>query len=368
MHPNEPLGRHISPALDEARLARQRAAIEAATRAPARRPRAWSIAAVCAVMALAGFLWLHTRAAPSDEPVAGAVAEASTRGEVITLPDGSRIAFAPQSKATLLAVKPELVRLELERGGADFDVTHVDGRPFIVAAKGYEVQVLGTRFSVRLSPSLLEVKVARGKVRVVRTGDEASTRVLDAGETWSIELERASNEPAPRGTAPQETAPVASAPIAPVLSSEPPAEPAPSAPSPGLAAPGATHSAADGPKELLARAERARAAHRSADEAAALNTLRLRYRSDPRAGLAAFELGRLRLDTLHDPAGAAESFADAISLAPDAPFREDAEARRIEALEAMGDRRRCIEARSAYLSRYPDGLHRPSVSAACSAP
>jgi hypothetical protein len=81
--------------------------------------------------------------------------------------------------------------------------------------------------------------------------------------------------------------------------------------------------------------------------------------------LAAFELGRLRQDTLHDPAGAADAFADAIVLAPNGPFREDAEARRVEALDAAGRRERCAEAKAAFLARYAAGIHRQRVSTMC---
>ncbi|HTQ47109.1 MAG TPA: hypothetical protein VMI75_30350, partial [Polyangiaceae bacterium] len=62
----------------------------------------------------------------------------------------------------------------------------------------------------------------------------------------------------------------------------------------------------------------------------------------------------LRLDALGDPAGALAAFDDAIVLAPRAGFREDAEARRVEALDRMNDTR-CPAARQAFLARYPHG-------------
>jgi transmembrane sensor len=124
----------------------------------------------------------------------------------------------------------------------------------------------------------------------------------------------------------------------------------------------------EGPRELLARATDARSKGKPRDAAVALDTLRKRYRSDARAGLAAFELGRVRMDALADPAGAAEAFADAIALAPSAPFREDAEARRVEALDALPDRSRCEHARDAYLTRYPSGLHTKQIALRCKRP
>ena len=90
------------------------------------------------------------------------------------------------------------------------------------------------------------------------------------------------------------------------------------------------------PPELLRLAEVARSAGRLAEAARAFDALRHKYRGDARAGLAAFELGRIRLDSMGNAAGAAEAFADAIALSPGAPFREDAEARRVQALERSG--------------------------------
>jgi transmembrane sensor len=103
------------------------------------------------------------------------------------------------------------------------------------------------------------------------------------------------------------------------------------------------------------------------DAERALDTLRKRHRGDPRAALAAFELGRLRLDTLGNPAGAAEALTDAITLAPGASFREDAEARRVQALDASHARAACAAARDAYLARYPKGAHAAVVHARCGA-
>jgi hypothetical protein len=117
-------------------------------------------------------------------------------------------------------------------------------------------------------------------------------------------------------------------------------------------------------KQLFEAADTARAAGRTKDAAALLDRVRRHYRSDARAGLAAFQLGRLRLDSLGDPSGAVEALDDSIALAPTASFREDAEARRIEALERAGDPR-CREARENYLARYAAGVHVKEVSARC---
>jgi tetratricopeptide (TPR) repeat protein len=121
----------------------------------------------------------------------------------------------------------------------------------------------------------------------------------------------------------------------------------------------------EGARELFDDAQRARAEGRSADAARAFDRLRRTYPRDARAALAAFELGRLRLDALGDPRGAEEALRDAIALGPSSPFREDAESRRIEALGRIGDAAGCASARAAYLARWPNGTYRRAVELGC---
>lgn len=351
MDPREPLGRHVTPKLDEARLARQRDAI--AARIDSRKRARWLLLLAPVVCAAAVVLLLLSfRGSRESSATVGTVVQAPS-GEPLsmTLLDGSHVVLDPAAQLSLMSLLPRDIRLELNRGGIDLDVTHQEDRAFVVVAAGYEVRVLGTRFAVRLLPAgeepTLEVKVLRGRVRVTRIGEPADLRVLGAGETWSTALGPISKVDEPPSTLP-------------AVGAEPPPSASPSA---SVAAP--PPSARIGAKELWSQAEAARASKRFRDEALALDTLRLRHRSDPRAGLAAFELGRLRQDTLHDPAGAAEAFGDAIVLAPSGPFREDAEARRIEALDTAGRRDQCSEAKAAFLARYPAGIHRQRVSVMC---
>jgi transmembrane sensor len=353
------LGRHLAPALDDARLDRQVAAIAERGGLGHRRARdvrrfltfamrtmcvgVVALAVIVSVTAVRSRLIARLSAEPTGGALAGTTFEAPAGGETITLGDGSRAVLEARSKLTLLTVRPEMVRVALERGGVDLDVVHADGKQFVVDARGYEVRVLGTRFSVLLGETegapALEVRVARGRVRVTRGSEEGAgetqdVRVLDAGETWS-------------------TAPV----TVPVPESEGALGP--------RAKPPAVAGIGESPRALLARAEAFRAANDPRAAARLFDALRVRHRSDPRAGLAAFELGRLRLDRLDDPRGAAEAFNDAIAVAPDAPFREDAQARLVEAYDASRDHSRCLDAQSAYLLRYPRGVHRDKIAARC---
>jgi hypothetical protein len=357
------LGRHIAPALDGARLDRQVAAIAERAGLGHRRPRherrfltlavgtmfvgLVAFGAIVSVMAVRSRLIARLRAEPTGAALADTTFEAPAGGETITLGDGSRAVLEARSKLILLSVRPELVRVGLERGGVDLDVVHADGKQFVVDARGYEIRVLGTRFSVRLGETegaaALEVRVARGRVRVTRgredgAGGDASgnqdVRVLDAGETWSS---------APAGVPEREGEGAPAARLKPPVGA-------------GIG---------ESPRALLARAEAFRAANNPRAAARLFDALRVQHRNDPRAGLAAFELGRLRLDRLDDPRGAAEALNDAIAVAPDASFREDAQARLVEAYAASHDRSRCRDARAAYLLRYPRGVHRDKIAARC---
>jgi hypothetical protein len=337
----KPLGRHIEPTLDDARLDRQVSAIVAAG---ARRPRGWRglVAVAAAGVAVAALITWRPGAAPRTPTARPAGLAGAAGHETFTLADGSRAVLDPRSELTLGTMRADLVSVELQRGGVDLDVVHAEGKQFLVLARGYEIRVLGTRFTVRVGDGSGEpavvVAVIRGRVRVTRVDDGANARVLEAGETWSA----GPPAPATAGTATDPGRP-------------PPVRGG------GPGGPEAGESAG----HLLARAEALRAADDPRGAARVLAVLRARYPSDPRAGLAAFELGRLRLDRLGDPRGAARAFADAVAIAPGAPFREDAQARLVEAYAAGGERVRCLDAQSAYLSRYPRGVHRQKVASRC---
>ncbi|HVU52418.1 MAG TPA: FecR family protein, partial [Polyangia bacterium] len=189
--PNGPLGRHVAPALDEARLERQRAAVAARVQPRGGRTSALAGAAVglSCVLAIAALVARRERPAPAP----GTVIETAAGGETITLPEGSRVQLEAQSRLTLAEARAESVRLELERGGVTLDVVPSSRRPFVVVAEGYEARVLGTRFSVRLDEGggrarSIEVEVTRGRVRVARVGDDGDVRTLGAGERWSAPL------------------------------------------------------------------------------------------------------------------------------------------------------------------------------------
>ena len=359
------LGKHLQPRLDEARLARQHEQI--VRRTAEFRPRTFSTrlfggAAACAVVAGLVLVLRHDAVV---SPLAGPV-ESQASSETLVMPDGSRAVLEPQSHITLATVRPDLVEMSLDRGGVDFEVVHREQRRFVVTAGGYDVIDKGTRFTVRLvanaGKTSLEVKVLDGRVQVARHGNPSDSKQLGGGETWSATVDDAARAPLPAAATPASAS----------------ADTEPTAVPPELGVPAASAAISmpkhaplppqEDPKELLSRAEAARATGRPREAAAALDALRTRHRKDPRAALAAYELGRLRLETLGDPSGAAEALGDAIAISPAAPFREDAEGRRVQALERMGDEERCVAAKTAYLTRYPQGIHRAEVLRRCGTP
>jgi transmembrane sensor len=358
-----PLADDITARVDDARLARQWRAVSKSLVVRPRRSYYFAALAPAALVAVAFILVLAWRPWRS---AGGAVATARA-SDALVLADGSRVTLSSGAELTIDSATRERVHLVLSAGSIALDVTHVEGRPFVVSAAGHDVTVLGTAFAVKLdshdATRTLAVDVTRGRVAVTGPTGE---HLLEAGQSWSTRVETAS--------ATSTSTVVAAASSIAIATDEPSARPesdtveAPPLPSSEPSSKTVAAATVEGPRELLARATEARTSGRPRDAALALDTLRKRYRSDSRAGLAAFELGRVRMDALSDPAGAAEAFADAIALAPGAPFREDAEARRVEALDALPDRGRCERVRDAYLARYPTGLHARQVATRCKRP
>jgi TolA-binding protein len=339
--PARRLAGFVEPEVDERRVDRVWARVSQRAGSSSWRLPALGFAAV-AVAALAVLVVRGRAAAPS---LAGMVVESGS-SQTLTLPDGTKATLNPGTRLRFDRIEASRVETTLDRGEATFDVRHSDARTWTVHAAGFDVVDRGTRFVVAVTPEGVKVRVESGSVAVARAGSSEPPRALGPGESWaSVTTLEAPTAPTAQAAVPSALAPSATT----------------TAASPAAAA---VEHAAPGPRELLEAANAARLAGRARDAAQAFDALRSRYRSDPRAGLAAFELGRLRLDALGDPAGAVEAFADAIALAPGAGFREDAEARRVEALDRMHDPR-CRAAREAYVARYPGGLHAAAVGARC---
>jgi hypothetical protein len=326
--------------------------LSAVERSRRRRP---ALAAVGVLLVAGVALWLARGGAPVATPLAGATFVTTEHPQRVTLADGSELVVAPASRVR--SCEGEDACFVLERGAAEFEVTpRGDRPPFVVRAGDVSVTVVGTRFTVtereRDGRRETAVEVARGAVEV-RVGDGAPRR-LEAGERFVM----AFGEPEPEPTS-EPTSAVAPEPV--------PTEEATEAPTTAAheseREPARTESEDETPADrLFAEARAARVEGDSAAAAHAYAELLERFPRDPRAGLVAFELGRLRQDALHDPHGAIAPLTRALESAS---HREDALARLARAHDAAGDRARCLEARGRYLAEYTDGAHAAAVRALC---
>ena len=320
----------------------------------------WAGAAVCALAGAVLFLGaggLRSGRRPSPSWTwEGTHLETVTEASSVRLVDGSRLTLDPHSMLEVGERTSSAVRLELVRGRLACDVTHRPGRSFRVVAGGVEVRVVGTRFSVASPGSgtiaRVSVEVERGVVEVRGHGGAGEPIRVEAGHTWTQPA-----EPPPSSA----SAPVA---VAAGASAEPSSGPARAE----AVSPAMSSARPAAPRTLFEQARRAWRAGHIEQAAQTYQDLLSSYPRDPRAGLAAFELGRLRMDRLSDPSGAVAALERAVVLAPGAQFREDAMARLVAADAAARQGTACRRARDQYLREYPAGVHRRTVAAACAAP
>jgi hypothetical protein len=346
----------VEPA-SEAKLAREWEIIDARSQPPTTARRWLSRSFVLAPVALAAvalLVFALRRPAPSVLP--GAVFGSETGTALVDLSDGSHIEVDPQAKVAVLRGDPSDVHVELRSGAALFEVSHVERRSFVVSARGVDIRVVGTRFRVNLDgPERVHVAVERGVVEVRRHGHDETVQRLSAGEEGTVMADGAVSTDVTSETAapaPPEAAPT----------SEPVAAPSNDGPQGDSKSNGATPVDA---RQLFDAAGAARRAGKNAQAAALYDSVRRRFPGDARAGLSAFELGRIRMDALGDPSGAMEALSQSITLSPAGSFREDAQARLVYAADAMHDEPRCRAMQKAYLARYPRGAHAVNVASKC---
>lgn len=292
----------------------------------------------------------------AGELVASAPSAASDAPQQLSLADGSRLMLSTGTRARVLAMRADEVRVRLERGQVDCEVAPDRARRFVVEAGEFEVVVTGTRFTVNsdedpTNASSVAVSVERGSVQVWEPPHRLLA-ALGAGQRWASERPaQPSVEALDAGRA---------APAAPALTPAARSAPAPTPP-PAGARPVPSSDA----NSLLARASAARQAGKLPEAVAALERLLRQHPKDERAGYAAFLLGRIQLDTLGDARAAVESFSFAVAHPGSGFFLEDAEARRVEALAKAGQMAECAAARDRFLAKYPSAARAASIRDAC---
>ena len=360
-HDKDGLAQHVRVDVSDARVERVWGRVS--DRLGRRRGRgwAWAGAGLC-VAAVAAIIIVRARTTVSETQVAsvsaweGAQLETAADALAVTLVDGSSLKLEPRSRVEVGSRTASAVKLVLARGRIACDVTHRPGRSFVVAAGGVEVRVIGTRFSVAneeaengidgTDGTRVEVRVERGVVEVRGAGPNAAIVRVEAGHSWSQVTK---------------TEPLAGAVEVPVaVEADPDADVAAAHKAPQRAA---RKAAVTDARELFEQARSLWRAGRIDAAAQTYQTLLASHPRDPRAGLAAFELGRLRMDRLGDMPGAVRALEQAVALAPGAELREDALARLAAASAAAHDRSVCKRARDRYLADYPGGVHHRTVDA-----
>jgi hypothetical protein len=287
--------------------------------------------------------------------------------------DGSRVTVAPGGRLRVDRATPIEVALRLEAGRARFDVRHDPARRLSVIVGEFEVIDRGTRFEIVRGDDArpgIEVRVDEGEVEL-RDPSHREPRRLTAGEWWSNRKAEASTDPAVSEASPPPARPAETNAAAPSTAKraaggeeEPVRAAAPRSVDAKTKSGDAPREGATA-RELFERGNTAKLDGHLQEAADAFDKLRVRHRTDGHAALAALELGRLRLNHLGDPAGALSAFQDAIKLGPRASFREEAEARIVDAFAALGQGSDCARAREQFLARYPRSVHAAAVAGKC---
>ena len=296
------------------------------------RPVVLAAALAAAAAAVVVFLW---SGASDPQPLA---LTATSEPATAVLADGSEITATAGSRVTEVSARTGVMAYRLERGEADFRVTPSRERTFVVWAEDIRIEVMGTQFAVSISedevgPHSVAVRVREGRVAVTSS---RGVDLLTAGEEIRVDLS-AGAEPD------QEDVLVPAPEKAP--RSERPRGPSTSA--------------------LFAAAREAQQAGRLGEAIRRYEELLSRRPRDIRASLAAFELGRIRMDRLGQPRRAALDFRRARSLAPTSPLSDDATARLVQIYDQSGQRKLCRRYRRIYRRSFPDGRHRLEVDAFC---
>ncbi len=359
--------RFVQPDVSDARINRLWGNVSA--RLETRSGRAWRwlvVGTLLSGVAAGGIFIAKNQLSPSRNPTERAVlaeAKLETASDVlaVTLVDGSKVSLASRSEVQVRGNQATAVALKLARGEVVCDVTHQENRRFTVTAGDVEVRVVGTKFSVKTTPGdnpRVEVSVLRGVVEVVSKRRPGVVARVAAGQSWI-------QSPEPSASA---RALVGPNDVPSSLPATPPAgtEPVPKDNVKGNATPPAS-AVVQSPsaRELFEKAGESRRAGDAAAAAHAYDELLRLHPNDGRASLSAFELGRLRMDRLGDPAGAITALERALSLNVGPSFREDALARLVSVYASQGNFAACGRARDRYLASYPTGVHASAVATRC---
>jgi transmembrane sensor len=286
--------------------------------------------------------------------------------------DGSSVRLEAESSARVQFVDAKGGLVLLDRGAVRLKVHHRDGSTWRVAAGPYEVEAIGTEFTVdwasgREKP--LRVSVTEGTV-AVRGPAFRGTRFVSAHQVVEVAASTERTEP----VAASDPLPVAVDSLSPEVAEAPAVEGAsPTVPharnEPSWRALEASGKYAEAVKaaerrgtssvyqsgtadDLLALSRAARFSGRMDVAREALTACRARFAGSPQAAMSAYLLGRSA-----NGRQAAEWFSTYLKEQPGGALAREALGRVIEAYQAAGDRVAGRAAAERYLKSYPDGPH-----------
>lgn len=284
----------------------------------------------------------------------------------VELSDHSRI--MPEGPVEMRLLENSATRFEVKQGQGRvrYEVTPNGPRRWTVDCLLATVEVVGTAFSVESDPRRLRVQVERGVVLV--RGERVPERVqrLTAGDEIVV---LAAEEPAPRASASAAVSPPPVVPRASASRMEPQGMEPPRVwrelagkgafkdAYSELGAGGVARASSEASvSDLFALADVARFSGHPQEAVGPLS--QVVQRGGAQAALAAFTLGRVRMDQLGDPAAAALDFERAVALGVGGGLREDAQVRRVEALARAGQGERAAEAARALVEQSPSAKKR----------
>jgi transmembrane sensor len=330
------------------------------------RARVIVVAAAAAIVLALGLAWARRGADVGPLRMAdGAPIAALSMPRAYPLSDGSRIELAEGATFTATTSTASAFEGALRGGTATFDVVPGGPRRWAIDCGLARVEVVGTRFVIDARTERVAVRVERGHVRV--RGAQGVTE-LKAGESVVVEAPRATAIPAEVPTIDLRDLPAATT----TATASPTATNTTATADPrwrelaragdnraaydALGAPGVVGASAGATvDDLFALADVARLSGHPTEAIAPLERILGTHAADPRAGMAAFTLGRVELDALSHPARAATAFARAIALGVPGGLLEDAHARLVESRARAGDRAGARAAYEAYLRAFPNG-------------
>lgn len=281
----------------------------------------------------------------------GAKMRTATEEISVNLADGSLVTLGPESSVALQETKSANIALNLEVGRVECNVVKEKRRVFSVLAGDVTVRVIGTQFSVERFPvksgERVMVEVREGVVEV--RGPDGIGKRLSAGESWSVTVATDRSGPQPEKQSAEAHA-------------AGPQEESTEMTEKSVVRKDETQSPAQA-RDLFADARAARNAGDAARAAQLYQEFLTQQARDPRAGVAALELGRLRMDQLGDVSGAIAPLSKAATTG--SGLGDDALARLARAHALLGQVSSCQSARARYLKSYPQGVHVEQVRALC---